>query len=66
MCLYPVAQGVTGVGEPAVVIVEALVVQGYVKYISMLGFVVLGAQSASFLLFAELSWLESPNSLLTR
>lgn len=57
---YPVAQGVIGVGIPAMVIVEALVVEGSVKDMSMFGFVGLGAQSACFLLFAIMSWFESP------
>lgn len=58
--LYPVAQGVIGVGVPAMVIVEALVVEGSVEDMSMFGFVGLGAQSACFLVFAIISSFESP------
>lgn len=63
--LYPVAQGVIGVGVPAMVIVQALVVEGSVKGMLILCFVGLGAQSVCFLLFAVIAWFESPDSVPT-
>ncbi|CAM9442761.1 unnamed protein product [Laminaria digitata] len=61
--LYPVAQGVVGVGVPAMVIVEALVVPGSRQEIEQFCLLGLGAQSLCFLAFTLISWDNSPDSV---
>ncbi|CAM9442692.1 unnamed protein product, partial [Laminaria digitata] len=61
--LHPVAQGLVGVGVPAMVIVETLVVPGSHQEIELFCLFGLGAQSLYFLTFTVISWKNSPDSV---
>lgn len=63
--LNPVAPGIVGVGVPAMVIVEAMVVEGSNDEMQGLCAMGLCAQSLCFLTFAVVSFIVSPSSVPT-
>lgn len=65
MLLYPMAQGLIGVGVPAMVIVEALAVAGSNGEMYSWSLWGLGAQSLCFLTFGLTSWIDYPASVPT-
>lgn len=65
MFMHPMAQGMVGVGVPAMVIVETMVMTGSTEDIDNLCLLGLGAQSLCFLVFTAVSWIESPPSVPT-
>lgn len=65
MFMHPMAIGVVGVGVPAMVVVEAMVMAESTEDMENLALHGLGAQSLCFLVFTVVSWIESPLSVPT-